>query len=36
MVSRVVADIDAIVKPVRLDGWQWSTAGDRDVTQSLR
>ena len=36
MVSRVVADIDAIVKPVRLDGWQWSPAGDRDVTQSLR
>jgi hypothetical protein len=36
MVSRVVADIDAIVKPVGLDGWQWSTAGDRDVTQSHR
>ena len=36
MVSRVVADIDAIAKPIRLHGWQWSTAGDRDVTEPLR
>jgi type I restriction enzyme R subunit len=36
IVSRVVADIDAIVKPVRFDGWQRSTAGERDVKQALR
>ena len=36
IVSRVVADIDAIVKPVRFEGWQRSTAGERDVKQALR
>jgi type I restriction enzyme R subunit len=36
IVARVVADIDAIVKPVRFDGWQRSTAGERDVKQALR
>jgi type I restriction enzyme R subunit len=32
----VVADIDAIVKPVRFDGWQRSSAGERDVKKALR
>ena len=36
IVARVVADIDAIVKPVRFDGWQRSSAGERDVKQALR
>ena len=27
---------DAIVKPVRFEGWQRSTAGERDVKQALR
>ena len=36
IVARVVTDIDAIVKPVRFDGWQRSSAGERDVKQALR
>jgi type I restriction enzyme R subunit len=36
IVARVVADIDAIVKPVRFDGWQRSSAGERDVKKALR
>jgi hypothetical protein len=31
-----VADIDAIVRPLRFDGWQRSTAAERDVKQALR
>ena len=36
IVARVVADIDAIVKPVRFDGWQGTNGGERAVKQALR
>jgi type I restriction enzyme R subunit len=36
IVARVVAAIDAIVKPVKFDGWQRSSASGRDVRQALR
>ena len=36
IVERVVADIDAIVKQVRFDGWQATTQGEREVKQALR
>ena len=36
IVARVVADIDAIVKPVRFDGWQRTSGGERAVKQALR
>ena len=34
--ERIVADIDAIVKIVRFDGWQTTNAGEREVQKSLR
>ena len=34
--ERVVADIDAIVKEVRFEGWQNTHAGERDVKKALR
>lgn len=36
VVERIVADIDAIVKIVRFDGWQSTAAGTRGVKQALR
>ncbi len=36
IVERVVADIDAIVKQVRFDGWQATAQGEREVKQALR
>ncbi|MEV4814914.1 type I restriction endonuclease subunit R [Micromonospora tulbaghiae] len=36
MVERVVAEIDEVVRAVRFDGWQSTTAGDREVQQALR
>jgi type I restriction enzyme R subunit len=36
IVERIVADIDAIVKIVRFDGWQGTTAGKQEVTKALR
>jgi type I restriction enzyme R subunit len=36
IVERIVADIDAIVKIVRFDGWQDTSEGKRIVKQSLR
>jgi type I restriction enzyme R subunit len=36
IVERIVADIDAIVKQVRFDGWQTTTQGEREVQQALR
>jgi len=36
VVERIVNDIDNIVKVVRFDGWQTTTAGERTVQQSLR
>jgi hypothetical protein len=31
IVERIVADIDAIVKQVRFDGWQATAQGEREV-----
>ena len=36
IVERIVADIDAIVKQVRFDGWQDTAQGEREVRQALR
>lgn len=36
VVERIVADIDDIVRQVRFDGWQATTAGERQVRQVLR
>jgi type I restriction enzyme R subunit len=36
IVERMVNDIDAIVKIVRFDGWQNTTAGRQEVTKALR
>lgn len=36
VVERIVADIDAIVRVVRFPGWQTTSAGEREVQQSLR
>jgi len=36
IVERVVAEIDAIVKQVRFDGWQATAQGEREVKQALR
>ncbi|SFN53813.1 type I restriction endonuclease subunit R [Salegentibacter flavus] len=36
VVSRIVEDIDSIVRIVRFPGWQGSAAGEREVQQSLR
>jgi len=36
IVERIVNDIDAIVKIVRFDGWQNTTAGKQEVKRALR
>lgn len=36
IVSRIVDDIDSIVKATRFPGWQNTTAGDREMKQVLR
>lgn len=36
VVERIVNDIDEIVKVVRYDGWQDSTAGQKEVQKALR
>ena len=36
IVERLVAEIDAIVKQVRFDGWQDTAQGEREVRQALR
>lgn len=36
MVERIVNDIDEIVRLVRFDGWQHTSAGEREVRQALR
>ena len=36
IVERIVADIDDIVKIVRFDGWQSTTAGKQEVKKALR
>jgi type I restriction enzyme, R subunit len=36
VVERVVDDIDDIVRVVRFDGWQQTTAGEREVQRALR
>jgi type I restriction enzyme R subunit len=36
MVERIVSDIDSIVRVVRFDGWQDTSAGEREVKKALR
>jgi type I restriction enzyme R subunit len=36
VVERVVTDIDEIVRHVRFQGWQQTSAGERAVKQALR
>jgi len=36
IVERLVTDIDAIVRKIRFDGWQSTSAGEREVQKALR
>ena len=36
IVERIVSDIDNIVKIVRFDGWQNTTAGRQELKKALR
>ena len=36
IISRIVDDIDKIVKATRFPGWQKTSAGDREMRQVLR
>ena len=36
MVERIVNDIDEIVRLVRFEGWQNTSAGEREVKRALR
>ena len=36
IVERIVADFDIIVKQVRLDGWQATAQGEREVRRARR
>lgn len=36
IVARLVADIDAIVRQIRFDGWQTTSTGEREVQKALR
>jgi type I restriction enzyme R subunit len=36
IVERLVGDIDAIVRQIRFDGWQTTSAGEREVQKALR
>lgn len=36
IVERIITDIDSIVKIVRFDGWQNTTAGQKEVKKALR
>jgi type I restriction enzyme R subunit len=36
IVERLVADIDAIVRQIRFDGWQSTSSGEREVQKALR
>ena len=36
LVERIVSDIDEIVRLVRFDGWQHTSAGEREVRQAVR
>jgi type I restriction enzyme R subunit len=36
IIERIVNDIDEVVKYTRFDGWQWTSAGERDVQKALR
>jgi type I restriction enzyme R subunit len=36
IVERLVSDIDAIVRQIRFDGWQTTSAGEREVQKALR
>jgi type I restriction enzyme R subunit len=36
IVERLVTDIDAIVRQIRFDGWQSTSAGEREVQKALR
>ena len=36
MVSRIVDEIDEIVRTVRFDGWQATHAGEREIKKALR
>ena len=36
VVERIVDDIDSIVRLVRFNGWQTTSAGEREVQRSLR
>lgn len=36
IVKQTVEDIDSVVKVTRFEGWQWTTAGEREIRKALR
>jgi type I restriction enzyme R subunit len=36
IVKQTVEDIDSVVKVTRFEGWQWTTAGEREIQKALR
>lgn len=36
IIRKIVEDIDDVVKVTRFEGWQWTTAGEREIQKALR
>jgi len=36
IIRKIVEDIDNVVKVTRFEGWQWTTAGEREIQKALR
>tara|TARA_Y100000310_G_scaffold335051_1_gene416169 strand:- start:4824 stop:7721 length:2898 start_codon:yes stop_codon:yes gene_type:complete len=36
IIENIVKDIDKVVKIIRFDGWQWTTAGEKEIQKALR
>lgn len=36
IIKQIVEDIDDVVKVTRFEGWQWTTAGEREIQKALR
>ena len=36
IIKQIVEDIDNVVKVTRFEGWQWTTAGEREIQKALR
>ena len=36
IIKQIVEDIDDVVKVTRFEGWQWTTAGEREIQKGLK